>query len=170
MQPISPFLSLFLSFLSHFAFTGNRSGTRACRRFTMVSLSLFLSLLAMLLLQLIQVCSQCNRNFNWLFVCPLHFAAQLLSVSFIYICMYILEPPPLVLLLDFHQQTHTHRHKYNSIWINIFSFLEERTSTFRIFSYIHKVESRMILIYRILCFLSCKLTKIVIRINPELVS
>lgn len=29
--------------------------------------------------QLIQVCSPCNRNFNWLFVCPLHFAALLLS-------------------------------------------------------------------------------------------
>ena len=34
-------------------------------------------------LQLIQVCSHCNWNFNWLFVCPLHFAALLLSASFI---------------------------------------------------------------------------------------
>lgn len=33
----------------------------------------------LVVLQLIQVCSPCNRNFNWLFVCPLHFAALLLS-------------------------------------------------------------------------------------------
>lgn len=64
-------------------------------------------------LQLIQVCSRCNRNFNWLFVWPLHFAALLLSIVF----YPAVEPPPSFVCFIFACASHSfYFQKQNRKW------------------------------------------------------